>query len=37
MVNEAKENGDPLANIIEDMDFDKNRVTILLEDPDEDS
>ncbi|KRX01107.1 hypothetical protein PPERSA_08208 [Pseudocohnilembus persalinus] len=37
MVNEGKENGDPLANIIEDMDFDRNRVTVLLEDPDEDA
>lgn len=33
MINESKEQGDPLANLVEDMDFDKNRITILLEDP----
>lgn len=36
MINEAKEDSDPLANIISDMDFDKNRVSLYLEDPEAD-
>lgn len=33
MINEGKENGDPLANLIHDMDFERNKITILLSDP----
>ncbi len=35
MVNEAKKIGDPLANLIHSMNFEKNQISILLEDIDE--
>ena len=34
MINEGKKSGDPLANLIHDMNFEKNQITVLLEDPD---
>lgn len=37
MINEGKENGDPMAELIHDMDFENNRITILLEDDLEDA
>jgi len=32
MINESKKDGDPLANMIHEMDFKKNKITILLGD-----
>lgn len=37
MINEGKESGDPMAELIHEMDFENNRITILLEDPEEDA
>jgi len=36
MINDSKKNGDPLANIIYDMALDKNEITLLLGDPNND-
>jgi hypothetical protein len=35
MINEAKKEGDPLANLIHEMSFEKDSITVLLEDGDE--
>ena len=35
MINEGKKNGDPLANLIHDLHFETNEVSILLGDPEE--
>ena len=32
MISEGKKNGDPLANLIYDMNFDSNSISILLPD-----
>jgi hypothetical protein len=32
MINESKKDGDPLANLVHEMDFKKGKITILLGD-----
>jgi hypothetical protein len=36
MINESKKEGDPLANLIHDMDFMHSKITVLLGDEDVD-
>ena len=36
MINEGKKSGDPLANLIHEMSFEKDQITVLLEDPEND-